>query len=365
MSGKVQSPERKAESEGKELRHNLGLDNPEELEFNYVSDVESLERYGGEGLAGHFSPRFDEIIIYGHLFNNGLGETGAHEIEHKDQVERFNSVDTDDTYWEVMRESNLATRTGRNPGNIHENHSEGELLQLLPKLGYSKGVLASWLKERPEVRDNLYSFEEEIDGSDLYNSTKLMLAETGKEHDIDGFPDPDEVEIRYSDETIEGLLGAHRYLQEQKDEDEVLRWADPRLSAEREGFAHFLSGVIKEREFREERQRGIDSGLHENHEDAPDEIKYEITDRKDAVEDADCYDRLVPGEGATVGEMAAERLEDLAKVKHYFEEPGRMEEEEAVAYIMDEVQEKTFEYAISEMQEYETVDEVEERLVKA
>ena len=365
MSADGQSPERKAELEGKKLRRNLGLDNPEELEFNYVTDVESLERYGGEGLAGHFSPRFDEVIIYGHLFNSGLGETGAHEIEHKDQAERFNSVDTDNTYWEVLRESNLATRTGRNPGNIHENHSEGDLLQLLPKLGYSPGILASWMKDRPEVQDNLDSFEEEIDGSDLYNSTKLMVAETAKENDIDGFPDPDEVEIRYSDETIEGLLGAHRYLQQQKDEDEVLRWADPRLSAEMEGFAHFLSGVIKEREFREERQRGIDSGLHENHEQAPDEIKYEINDRTDAVEDADCYDRLVPGEGATVGEMAADRLEELADVKQNLEEHGGMEEEEAVAYIMDEVQEKKFEYAISEMQEYNTVAEVEERMVKA
>ncbi|MFB6216595.1 MAG: hypothetical protein ABEJ72_06470 [Candidatus Aenigmatarchaeota archaeon] len=312
------------------------------------AEKDTLER----GLQDTFPPRLNEVIIYQSGHPADKGNTAAHEQEHKIQAERFSGVDINNSYWETLKKSDLAFRQPRpNTDNIHKQHKKGDLLSQLPKLGYESGLLASWIEDRPDTQERLGEIEKEIEETEPGFATKMKsIVDFAKENDIDGFGDPEEVNTEYSTETCESILEAHNYLQEQKGDDQILRWREPRLSAEMEGFAHFLSGVLKQRKWRTI-----------SNEFAP--PTPEIVDRADYLEnETDCYDQLIPGTDQRVADIAAERVRELAGVKENLEEHGGMSEEEAVQYIMNEVQERKFEYAESQLQEYEDVEDVRERL---
>jgi len=335
---------------GRERREELGLSTPE-VQFSSFEDVKSHKRWN-EDAAAHYSTKLHEVVIDNGQSKDAGARVAAHEYEHAKQAEEFSGVDVDSCYYDVLEEADLVVYDDRlaeerDHDGFGAGYKKGNLMGQLPRLGYDTGLLASFISGDTQLKEDLRELEQQLEGSEEITKTVRVMGKIAEEEGIDGFPDPEDHQIDYSDDMLETLMEVHKLLQDRKQEDQILRYSEARIHAEIEGSAHFLSDVCNPE----------NPGLYDENESA-ERARF-------LREESELYQRMVPGTGQTVGEAAADRVDELFDIKRNLQEHGGMNEKEAVQYILNEVQERKIDYAASQIPEYENLGDIEERLEKA
>ena len=334
--------------DGRELRDEFGLWTTK-VQFNSPDDLENRERWN-EDAAAHYDTSLHEVVVDSPLAG---ARTAAHEHEHAKQAEKLSGVDVDSSYWNVLEEGGLVIYDEERADRIDHDgfgagYAEGNLMNYLPRLGYDMGLLASRISDDTQLKNDLSEDEDQIENQieDSVRNKEAVreIAKLAEENCVDGYGDPEDHQPEYSDAALKTLKDTHNNLQEQKENNQILRWNEPRIHAEIEGFAHFLSDVVNPE----------NPGIYDEG-DSAERAKF-------LREESKLYQRPLPGTDHTVGDAAADRVDELFEVKRNLEQHGGMNEKEAVQYILNEVQERKIDYAASQLPEYEDISDIEERL---
>lgn len=326
---------------GRKLRKQHGL-TTSETDAVFAEDANSATQ--DRDPMAYYSARRNEIVINSVLWPKQGALIYAHEDQHARQVELFSGVSVDDQYWGVLEDAGLATKQKERSRSTDESFDPGYLMEYLPDLGYDVGLLASWVSDKDGAKEKLGDLEENIDAleANLRKGVKAaaqMAEELGMKSD--------EHQIEHSGDTLKNLMEAHECLQRQKGSDQILRWGEPRMHAEMEAFAYFVSDVLD------------DESPDLYGEDGEAEWAGFLRER------TELYNRTLPPTDQTVADAAADRTDELFGVKRNLEKYGDMTGQEAVRFILSDVQERQFEYAASQLQEYNEIADITERLGQA
>lgn len=288
----------KTEQHGREFYEEIGLEGDwfPEVRRSWTSDEPYDSDYGFEGVMGA-DGSYESIT--GRVIINQMSEKdpeflGPHEFEHRRQIQ--------------LSHPDLAIK---NPHRhlekvdlLEPENSEQPfhpLLKSLKELGFSPDLMGGLISRNEE-------FEEEI----KYLTEEYEEPEVGRDR--------------------ETIYEACRLLESEASETEIgtYRLESGPLRAEREGFAWFVT------------LKASDIGL-----DAIEET----------IETTRSYSRNIAGTSQNVGEKATERVEELEKIYENLTE-RHMGNDEAIKFILDEVQPRKLEHATTKVEEYGKPDEL-------
>lgn len=302
------------------VRNELGIEDFEEPEEGLVLEdsLPLIERAGKDHL-GVYRDRDDLAAIKLNASFSKPFHTAVHEMVHVDQYKRMLNLDLEGNKpQEVLAENNLAgiTDYSENTEEFDDNceglgYTANPLLDDLVSENYlSAAEVAKAVYEDDDVANEVQRLQSKYNevGEAKHERFVRELELVADEQESD------EWDLEENEEALEVVNETYDTVVSSLDDTHGEAFYSPEMSGEMEGFAHYISAVVKGNKF-DRRVRNLE-----------DNYTTELED------------------GTTVGEMAAERVQELGKIHENLTEHGDMTDEQAANYVLTEVQPRKFDY---------------------